>query len=122
MQAYLDVTLVDLSTTFTTKLPPVQAYSVYHPHVKAKPCGCFASLRSLDVGWCVELGPHRTGTRSRRCGRRLTGMHRERLTVGREGSWGPLRRLQLTCFPSDLLIRFRQGYLKLLLKLLILCF
>ncbi len=50
---------------------------VYHPHVKAKPFGCSASLRSLDMGWCVEPGPHREGTRSRRCGRRLTGTHRK---------------------------------------------
>ncbi len=66
MLTYLDFVPVDLSTTFTTKLPPVLAHPVYHPHVKAKPFGCFASLRSLDMGWWVEPGPHRKGTRSRR--------------------------------------------------------
>jgi hypothetical protein len=45
------------STTFTKKLPPVLAHLVYHPHVKARPYGCSASLRSLDMGWCVELWP-----------------------------------------------------------------
>jgi len=41
--------------------------------------------------------------------------------VRQEGYVGrPLRQLQLTC--SELIIRFRQGYLELLLKLLILCF
>src|SRR5258707_12782303 len=117
---YLDFTLVDPSTTFNTKLPPVQAHSVYHPHVKAKPFGCSASLRSLDMGWCVEPGPHREGARSRRCGRRLTRTQRARLTSGRRGPWGPLRRLQLTC--SELLICFRQGCLALLLKSLVLCY
>src|SRR5258707_13610001 len=115
---YLDFTLVDPSTTFNTKLPPVQAHSVYHPHVKARPFGCSASLRSLDMGWCVEPGPHREGTRSRRCGRRLTRTHRGRLTFGRKGTWGPLQRLRLTCFLLELIIRFRQGHLELLLKLL----
>src|SRR5437660_8922954 len=85
---YLDSRLVDPSTTFTTKLPPVRAHPVYHPRVKAKPCGCSASLRSLDTGWCVKPGPHRKGTRSRRCGRRLTGTRGERLTVGRKGDVG----------------------------------
>lgn len=93
---YLDVTLVNLSTTFTTKLPPVLTYPVYYLHVKAKPFGCSAVLRSLDMRWCVELGPHRKGTRSRSCGRRLIGTQRERLTSGRRDTWGPLRRLQLT--------------------------
>jgi hypothetical protein len=32
---YLAFTLIDLSTTFTTKLPPVPALPVYHPRVKA---------------------------------------------------------------------------------------
>ena len=68
---YLDFTLVVLSTTFTKKLPPVQAYPVYHPRIKSRPCGCSASLRSLDAGWCTKPGPHRKGTRSRRCGKRL---------------------------------------------------
>src|SRR5690349_2966128 len=63
---YLDLKLVALSTTYTTKLLPVLAHPVHHPHVKAKPFGCSASLRSLDMGWCVEPGPHRKGTRSRR--------------------------------------------------------
>jgi hypothetical protein len=40
---YLDLKLVALSTTYTTKLPPVLAHPVYHPHVKAKPFGCFAT-------------------------------------------------------------------------------
>ena len=81
--SYLDLKLVALSTTFTTRLPPVLAHPVYHPHIKAKPFGCSASLRSLDMGWCVEPGPHREGTRSRRCGRRLTETLRGRLTSGR---------------------------------------
>lgn len=42
--------------------------------------------------------------------------------VRQEGTWGPVRRLQLTCFPSELIIRFRQGHFELLLKLLIFCF
>src|SRR5579859_500995 len=35
---YLDSTFVDLSTTFTTKLPPVRAHPVYHPRVKVVRC------------------------------------------------------------------------------------
>ena len=101
---YLDLKLVALSTTYTTKLPPVLAHPVYHPHVKAKPFGCSASLRSLDMGWCVEPGPHRKGTRSRRGGRRLTEKQGGKLTSSRRGTWGPLRRLQLTC--SELIIHF----------------
>ncbi len=37
------------------------------------------------------------------CGRQLTGTQRARLTSGRRGPWGPLRRLQLTelpCLPT----------------------
>jgi len=118
---YLDFMLVDPSTTFTKKLPPVRAHPVYHPHVKAKPFGCSASLRSLDMGWYVEPGPHREGTRSRRLSQTADrNVTSGRLTFGRRGTWGPLGRLQLTC--SELLIRFRQGYLELLLKLLLLCF
>ena len=117
---YLDLKLVALSTTYTTKLPPVLAHPVYHPHVKAKPFGCSTSLRSLDMGWCVEPGPHRKGTRSRRCGRRLTEKQGGKLTSSRRGTWGPLRRLQLTC--SELIIHFRQSDLELLLELSVFCF
>src|SRR5260221_7500333 len=56
-------------------MPPVRAHPVYHPRVKTKPYGCSASLRSLDTGWCVKARPAPEGTRSRRCGRRLTGIH-----------------------------------------------
>jgi hypothetical protein len=56
---YLDLKLVALSTTFTTRLPSVLAHPVYYPHVKAKPCGCSASLHSLDMGGAWSLA--RTG-------------------------------------------------------------
>jgi hypothetical protein len=69
-RVYLDSTLEDPSTTSTTKLPPVQAHLVYHPRVKAKTSAPTRPmpirLRGLDAGWCVKLGPHRKGTRSRR--------------------------------------------------------
>lgn len=41
---YLDLKLVALSTTYTTRLPPVLAHPVYHPHVKAMPFGCSPQL------------------------------------------------------------------------------
>lgn len=41
-----------------------------------------------------------------------------RLKSGRRDTWGPHRLLQLTC--SELIIRFRQGDLELLLKPLLL--
>jgi hypothetical protein len=50
------------------------------------------------------------------------GTRRERLTFGKEGSWGPIQRLQLTCFPSKLIVRFAQGHLELLLKTTVFCF
>lgn len=47
------------------------------------------------------LGPHREGTRSRRCGRRLTGAGGGLLTSGRKER-GPIRRLMLTWPPGPL--------------------
>jgi hypothetical protein len=98
---YLDLKLVALSTTYTTKLPPVLAHPVYHPHVKAKPFGCSASLRSLDMGWCVEPGPHRKGTRSRRCGRRLTEKQGGEAHVQQEGHVGTAPATPADLFRAD---------------------
>src|SRR5258706_6819077 len=36
---YLDFTLVTLSTTFTTKLPPVRAHPAYHSLSRPSPAG-----------------------------------------------------------------------------------
>src|SRR6266699_2832742 len=119
VRGYLDSTLIDPSTTSTTKLPPVQAHLVYHPRVKAKTSApthpIHIHLRGLDAGWCVKRGPHRKGTRSRCCGRRLTDTPGGRLTVGRKGDVGTDSatpadwaaappRLNVQCVPGFLLL------------------
>jgi len=56
---YLDFTLVDPSTTFNTKLPPVQAHSVYHPMSRPSPSG--APLRYAALTWGGAWSLARTG-------------------------------------------------------------
>jgi hypothetical protein len=88
---YLDSKLVDLLTTYTTKLPPVRAHPVYHsasrprracpPHPRTTTC----TALTLSGAWSLT----RTGRgRGRGFGRRLTDTPRERLTVGRRTGRG----------------------------------
>src|SRR5258708_36827378 len=89
----------------------------------SRPSPSGAPLRCAALTWGGAWSLARTG-RGRGRGLRQTADKKPqgKAHVRQEGTWGPLRRLRLTRFPSELIIRFRQGHFELLLKLLICCF